>query len=121
MKIEHLNFLFKASVTTLISLGAIQFSANAADPIEMLDVTAAVGLDSDFFYSDTGHSLGVVWFDFNNDGYPDILATNGYDDGSGMNLRPHLYFNDRRGGFRDADALLPDLSLIHISEPTRPY
>ena len=109
MNIRTLKIFAKASLTTLVSLGVVQFSANAADPIEMLDVTAAVGLDNDFFYSDTGHSLGVIWFDFNNDGYPDILATNGYDDGSGMSLRPHLYFNDRRGGFRDADALLPDL------------
>ena len=91
MNIRTLKIFAKASLTTLVSLGVVQFSANAADPIEMLDVTAAVGLDNDFFYSDTGHSLGVIWFDFNNDGYPDILATNGYDDGSGMSLRPHLY------------------------------
>ena len=109
MNIRTLKIFAKASLTTLVSLGVVQFSACADDPIEMMDVTATVGLDNDFFYSDTGHSLGVIWFDFNNDGYPDILATNGYDDGSGMSLRPHLYYNNRRGGFRDADALLPDL------------
>ena len=109
MSRSSLKCFFKASFFYMMSVGVIQMNAHASDPIEMLDVTNAVGLDKDFFYSPTGHSLGVVWFDFNNDGYPDILATNGYDDGSGKNLRPHLYFNDRRGGFRNADALLPDL------------
>jgi len=111
MSIQFKNLLSKASCIALISLLGSLGSAQAqeTDPIEMIDVTAAAGLNNDQFFSRTGHSLGVIWFDFNNDGYPDILATNGYDDGSGQNLRPHLYFNDQEGGFRNADALLPDL------------
>ena len=60
MNIRTLKIFAKASLTTLVSLGVVQFSACADDPIEMMDVTAAVGLDNDFFYSDTGHSLGAV-------------------------------------------------------------
>ena len=105
----RLKSFLKVSFFSMIYFSVGQMNAHATDPIEMLDVTAAAGLDGDYFSSPTRHSLGVIWFDFNNDGYPDILATNGYDDGTGDNLRPHLYYNNKRGGFRDADELLPDL------------
>ena len=93
---------------TYVYLGVI---IAAADPstISMVDVTDDVGIGSEHYGSPTRHSLGVVWVDVNDDGYPDIFATNGYDDGDGRNLRPHLYMNDGNGGFSLADNLLPDL------------
>ena len=104
-----LNALLKASCLSLLSLGLAQTSAFAEDPIEMVDVTSAAGLADNFYYSGTRHSLGVVWIDINNDSYPDIFTTNGYDDGAGQNIRPHLYYNNGDGTFRLADVLLPDL------------
>jgi len=76
---------------------------------DLADVTLLAGLGNEFYGSPTRHSLGVVWFDANNDGFPDIFATNGYDDGSGNNLRPHLYLNNSDGTFTLADHLLPPL------------
>lgn len=50
-----------------------------ASPFTFEDVTLAGGL-GETYHSATNHSPGVVWLDFDNDGLPDIFASNGFDD-----------------------------------------
>jgi hypothetical protein len=80
--------------------------------ITFTDVSDSAGLSNELYYSESLHSLGVVWFDFDSDGWPDILATNGFDhpgdafDGT----VPHLYRNLGNGlGFELVDQYLPAL------------
>ena len=82
-------------------------SAGPGCGFQFTEVTNVAGLGSHQFASSSRHSLGVVWFDANNDGHPDIFASNGYDLGFGQNLRPHLYLNDGDGTFTIADTHLP--------------
>lgn len=77
--------------------------------VKLVDFAADVGLGNELYGSLSKHSLGVVWIDINNDGYPDVFATNGYDDGTGFNLRPHLYLNNTDGTFSLVDQLLPNM------------
>src|SRR5258708_3844809 len=72
-----------------------------------------------FILSDTAvfnknkESEGVdaVFFDANNDGYPDLYVVSGgneYDDGN-PNLADHLYMNDGKGHFTEALHSLPEI------------
>ncbi len=66
--------------------------------------------DSALFYK-TRESEGVdaVFFDANNDGYPDLYVVSGgneYEDGN-PNLADHLYLNGGKGHFTEADHSLP--------------
>lgn len=73
--------------------------------IVFTDVSAEAGLSNGFYESLSKHSLGVTWFDFDMDGLPDILATNGYGTSG-----PHLYRNLGNGQFAPDDGLLPELA-----------
>ena len=56
---------------------------------KFVDVTKAAGIDGPFF------TLGVVWWDFDHDGWPDLYVSNDY-------LGPdRLYRNQRDGTFRE--------------------
>lgn len=55
--------------------------------------------------------VGAVFFDANNDTYPDLYVTSGgneYDDGSPF-LGDHFYLNDGKGHFTDATVNIPSL------------
>ena len=53
--------------------------------------------------------LDVSFFDFNNDGYLDILIAGAYKSLSGQTTGLHLYYNDQKEKFIDATKLLPDM------------
>ncbi len=95
------------SATAVLCLGLV--ASTLADNL-FTETTASAGLDAEFFASPTRHSLGVVWFDANGDGHPDIFATNGFDPGGGPSIRPHLYLSDGNGAFQLRDDLLPTLA-----------
>ena len=79
----------------------------------LVDVATDAGLSEEHYFSGSMHSLGVVWIDVNNDSYPDIFATNGWENPENpLVLSPHLYINDRNGGFIKRDDLLPPLENI---------
>ncbi len=78
--------------------------------IQFTDVTAAAGVSGDQYRSPTGHSLGVNWIDFDNDGWPDLFAVGGAAD-----RPPHLFHNQGDGTFVRADALLPALPAVEMS------
>ncbi len=53
----------------------------------------------------------AVFFDANNDGYPDLYIASGgneYENGN-KNLTDHLYINDGKGNFKEAENALPQL------------
>lgn len=81
----------------------------ASAEILFTDVTHTAGLSEEVYDSSTRHSLGVIWLDINNDDFPDVFITNGYNADNSQRFRPHLYLNDKNGGFSLADYLLPDL------------
>jgi hypothetical protein len=67
------------------------------------DVTGAAGIGNEYYETQNHHGLGVIWIDFDEDGWPDLLATNGQGN------PPHLYQNNGDGTFALADDLLPAL------------
>jgi hypothetical protein len=94
-------------------------AAFAADPIRFEDATAQSGIQ--FTHSFGAEKLGsllestgagCVWFDYNNDGKPDLFVTSGRPLEKGMHPYPlrkapavpphnHLYRNDGNGKFTD--------------------
>ncbi len=81
-------------------IGAMPLS-EAMGQMTFSDIALTAGVGSDSYDSSTRHGLGVIWVDYDNDGYPDIFASNG------SGLPAHLYHNEGNGTFSDADALLP--------------
>ncbi|QQS36136.1 MAG: VCBS repeat-containing protein [Ignavibacteriales bacterium] len=49
------------------------------------------------FVNDGGESFGISWADFNNDGYPDLLVSNG--GAAAVDVPNFLYFNNGDGTF----------------------
>ncbi len=85
-----------------LALAALALAAPAR--AQFTDVSTAAGLDlTDMYWSATGHGIGLVWIDANNDLYPDIFVTNGF----GMD--EHFYLNNGDGTFTKRDDLLPPL------------
>ena len=95
----------RKSVLTLFLLGAFLL-INQASFAQVLfqESSATAGLDSHLFNTEHAHGLGVIWIDYNNDNWPDILVTNG------ENRSVHLYRNEQDGTFSNQDALLPAMS-----------
>jgi hypothetical protein len=101
------------------ALLALCFAAGAQGPIRFEDVTGASGIG--YVHSIGAEKLGsllestgagCVWFDYNNDGKPDLFVTSGRPLGPGMHPYPlkkppaemphnHLYRNDGNGKFTD--------------------
>jgi hypothetical protein len=94
----------------------------AGGPIRFEEVTAKAGIQ--FVHSFGAERLGsllestgagCVWFDYNNDGYPDLYVVSGKPLGQGMHPYPlrkppgtaphnHLYRNNGNGTFTDVTA-----------------
>lgn len=67
-------------------------------------------------------SVDAVFFDANNDGYPDLYVVSGgneYEDGD-PNLRDHLYINDSKGHFSESinglPAILKNKSCVAVAD-----
>ncbi len=98
---QLLRFQFYAFVCIVI--GAMPLNEAYAQ-ITFNDVALTAGVGSEFYDSSSRHGLGVIWVDYDNDGFPDIFASNG------SGLAAHLYHNEGNGTFTNADALLPVIS-----------
>jgi enediyne biosynthesis protein E4 len=105
--------------TIVALLGACVLQAQKADPIRFEDATAQSGID--FTHSFGAEKLGsllestgagCVWFDYNNDGRPDLFVASGRPLEREMHPYPlrkqpavmphnHLYRNDGNGKFTD--------------------
>ncbi|MFK7845850.1 MAG: FG-GAP-like repeat-containing protein [Rhodothermales bacterium] len=72
--------------------------------ITFSEIGIAAGVGSDSYDSSSRHGLGVIWIDYDNDGFPDLFASNGSGDPA------HLYHNEGNGTFTNADALLPAIA-----------
>ena len=70
------------------------------------EVAVAAGIGSDTYDSSSDHGLGIIWIDYDNDGFPDLYAVNG------NGLSPHLFHNEGDGTFTNQDALLPTMPLV---------
>ncbi|MCH8043886.1 MAG: VCBS repeat-containing protein [Planctomycetes bacterium] len=67
--------------------------------VTFTDISEAAGI------SEIGHGLSATWWDYDDDGWPDIYVANDYDDPD------HLYHNNRNGTFTDVIAeVLPHTS-----------
>ena len=83
-----------------------------------VSLTAGVGFSED---GEAENGMGVDFGDYDNDGYLDLIVTNFQDQTN------TLYHNEGNGLFSDVSyaskigTMSLPLSLIHISEPTRPY
>jgi len=111
--------LFRLLISVLFLAAAEQ---PAPGPIRFADVTRSAGIafTHSFGAQQLGSLLestgaGAVWFDYNNDGYPDLYVVSGRPLGDGMHPYPlrkapdppphnHLYRNNRNGTFTDVTA-----------------
>jgi hypothetical protein len=103
----------------LVAQGPQATEQAAPGPIRFEDATAAAGIQfvHSFGAQDLGSLLegtgaGCVWFDYNNDGFPDLYVVSGKPLGPGMHPYPlkeppavpphnHLYRNNGNGTFTD--------------------
>ena len=65
--------------------------------LRFVDASRDAGIAA-FTYSNTDHSGGVAWIDFNNDYWPDLFLTNG------ISWDHWLYRNNGDGTFTDVSA-----------------
>ena len=72
-------------------------------------MSTAAGIDSDFYDTNSQHSLGMNWIDIDNDNWPDLFSVNG------KGLTAHLYHNNRNGTLSNQDVLLPPLPDVEMS------
>jgi hypothetical protein len=66
---------------------------------------------ADFEKNKRCEGVDAIFFDANNDGYPDLYVVSGgneYEDGN-PNLADHLYLNDGRGHFKESVNSLPSI------------
>ena len=111
--------IFKTAVAFVILSAAVNAQAPQSSPIRFEDATAASGIQ--FTHSFGAEKLGsllestgggCVWFDYNNDGYPDLYVVSGRPLEAGMHPYPlrkppaspphnHLYRNNHDGTFTD--------------------
>ena len=83
-----------------IVIGAMPLH-EAIGQITFNDIALSAGVGSDSYDSSSRHGLGIIWIDYDNDGFPDLFASNG----SGLDA--HLYHNEGNGTFTKVDHLLP--------------
>jgi len=114
-----MRFLTPLPLLALAVAPGALFAADPAGPIRFDDVTAASGIHfTHSFGSEKLGSLlestgaGCLWFDYNNDGKPDLYVVSGRPLEKGMHPYPlkkapetpphnHLYRNDGGGKFTD--------------------
>ena len=112
-------FVLLVSTLSLSPRLLSQSQANAPSPIRFEDATAKSGINftHSFGAQDLGSLLegtgsGCVWFDYNNDGLPDLYVVSGKPLGPGMHPYPlkeppaapphnHLFRNNGDGTFTD--------------------
>src|SRR6185312_10414806 len=103
-------------------LSSVLWAQSGKSTIQFEDATAASGINftHSFGAQDLGSLLegtggGCVWFDYNNDGRPDLYVVSGKPLGPGMHPYPlkkepdspphnHLYRNNGNGTFTDVTA-----------------
>ena len=74
------------------------------------EVGVSAGVGNDLYDTGHAHGLGVIWIDYDMDGFPDLFMTNGED------LDAHLYRNNNGDGtFTNMDALLPALPNVELT------
>jgi len=104
----------------ILMLSSVLWAQSGKSTIQFEDATAASGINftHSFGAQDLGSLLegtggGCVWFDYNNDGRPDLYVVSGKPLGPGMHPYPlkkepdfpphnHLYRNDGNGKFTDS-------------------
>lgn len=101
-------FTFFQNVLSALIIGLL-LVANSSAQISFTDVADEAGINTDTYAGATGHSLGLIWLDVNNDGWLDLFAVNGFG------LLPHLFINNADGSFSNGDALLPDMPRLELS------
>jgi len=112
----------KPRIFGILAVCAIAGAQAGGGPVQFEDVTASSGIR--FTHSFGAERLGsliestgagCVWFDYNNDGKPDLFVTSGRPLGKDMHPYPlrklpdplptnHLYRNDGNGKFTDVTA-----------------
>ena len=96
-------------IALICAVGAWAANPTPGIPVQFSDVTAQAGIH---FVHNAGHSgrkylpettgSGCAFFDFDGDGWPDILFVNGRDfNPGGRHTTPALYHNNRNGTFTD--------------------
>jgi hypothetical protein len=96
--------LIRARIQFIGLIVGLMYSLVATAQVQFTEIGNQAGISGDTYVSRTVHGLGVNWIDFDNDGWPDIFAVNGFN-GNGA----HLFRNERNGTFSDQDVLLPAL------------
>lgn len=101
--------VIEAGQTTILNL---QFDGapTADNIIKVTEVSALAGIANEHYFGETGHSLGVSWIDYDNDGWDDLFVPNGFG------FPAHLYHNNGDGTFSLADDLLPSANYGEILE-----
>jgi hypothetical protein len=96
----------------LCAFSSVVRLTSAPPPVSFADVTAAAGLQTRLVYGASGRNTyilettgtGVAFFDYDNDGWPDIFLVNGSTlEGFPKGQEPsnHLFRNNRDGTFAD--------------------
>ena len=91
-----------------MAIGAMPLT-EAFGQITFSEIAISAGIGSDTYDSSSRHGLGVVWVDYDNDGFPDIFANNGGGDPA------HLFHNNGDGTFTNVDGLLPAIPGVEMT------
>ena len=96
----------RLQLTLLLSmvLAALPLS-QAQGQMVFSDIALSAGVGSESYDSSSRHGLGIIWIDYDNDGFPDLFASNG------AGLPSHLYHNEGNGTFTNADDLIPTITI----------
>ena len=106
---------FSQIVTTLMLavLVCLGSTGSTQAQIAFNDVAVAAGVGSELYSGFTNHGGGIIWLDYDNDGWADLFMVNG----EGFTCT--LYRNEGDGTFSNQDALLPaiadSLELTHAA------
>jgi hypothetical protein len=92
----------------IIITAMFPFPHSSQGQVQFTDVSHSAGVGNDFYAANNGHSLGVNWIDYDNDGWPDLFMVNGY------NQKAHLYRNNGDGTFTNVDSQLPELPNVEM-------
>ena len=103
------NLPARLGLQIISAMAGVLYSLAVTAQVQFTDVANQAGIAGDTYESRTTHGLGVNWIDYDNDGWPDLFAVNGWNsDGE------HLFRNEGNGTFSDQDALLPVLPNLEM-------
>lgn len=104
--------LLMPPATTAVAQAQVGATALTPFPLpkqlEFTNASASAGIDA-FTYSNTDHSGGIAWIDYNNDFWPDLFMTNG------LGWDHWLFRNNGDGTFTDVSTLVPKTTLAQES------